>query len=47
MSGYALLLVFMAKRMARSHTWMLRGVNLVVGLLSIGVGVVWLQRGFA
>ncbi|MFN2323549.1 MAG: hypothetical protein ABR510_11390 [Trueperaceae bacterium] len=47
MSAYALLLVYAAKRLAQRHTALLRGLNLVVGLVSIGVGVLWLQRGLA
>ena len=45
MSAYALLLVYAAKRLAERHTALLRGLNVVVGLVSIAVGVLWLQRG--
>ncbi len=45
MSAYALLLVYAAKRLAARHTALLRGLNVVVGLVSIAVGVLWLQRG--
>ena len=47
MSAYALLLVYAAKRLAARHTALLRGLNVVVGLVSIAVGVLWLQRGLA
>lgn len=47
MSAYALLLVYAAKRLAQRHTALLRGLNLVVGFVSIAVGVLWLQRGLA
>jgi cytochrome c biogenesis protein CcdA len=47
MSAYALLLVYAAKRLAERHTALLRGLNVVVGLVSIAVGVLWLQRGLA
>lgn len=45
MSAYALLLVYAAKRLAARHNVLMRGVNFVVGAISIVVGVVWLQRG--
>jgi cytochrome c biogenesis protein CcdA len=45
MSAYALLLVYAAKRLAERHTALLRGLNVVVGVVSIAVGVLWLQRG--
>lgn len=47
MSAYALLLVYAAKRLAARHTALLRGLNVVVGLVSIAVGVLWLQRGLS
>ena len=47
MSGYALLLVLAARQLAKRHTLLLRTVNLLIGAVSIGVGVLWLQRGFA
>ena len=47
MSAYALLLVYAAKRLAARHTALLRGLNVVVGVVSIAVGVLWLQRGLA
>ena len=47
MSGYALLLVLATRRLAARHTLLLRLTNLVVGLLSVGVGIVWIQRAFA
>ena len=47
MSAYALLLVYAARRLAERHTALLRGLNVVVGLVSIAVGVLWLQRGLA
>lgn len=47
MSGYALLLVYAARTLAKRHTVLLRAVNVIVGVVSIAVGIVWLQRGFA
>lgn len=45
MSAYALLLVYAAKRLAARHNVLMRGVNFVVGSISVVVGIVWLQRG--
>ena len=46
MGLYSLLLVFAMKRLAGSHSGLLKGINIVVGLLSIGVGCLWIYNGF-
>lgn len=46
MGVYSLLLVYTIRLFAERHTMVLRIVNIVVGLVSIAVGILWIYRGF-
>lgn len=46
MGVYSLLLVYAIRLFAERHTMVLRVVNIVVGIVSIAVGVLWIYRGF-
>lgn len=46
MGVYSLLLVYTIRLFAERHTVVLRVVNIVVGLVSIAVGILWIYRGF-
>ncbi len=43
---YSLLLTYALRSLASRHTLFLKGMNLLVGVISISVGVFWLYRSF-